>query len=172
VREKIIYLAGLSLALLAAGCSQQPNARVETKINQDASAVSDLSFRPLQNKVITSWIDKSGMNKQSSTTSTLFGNDIAVSYARTNTQHDYPAGAVLYLATWNQQEDPRWFGGNIPAAPKSVEVVTVSADSDHHPLYSYQQYEGSPLKQVAQQQGSTPNDRVAYLLSQRSSVFP
>jgi hypothetical protein len=172
VREKIIYLAGLSLALLAAGCSQQPNARVETKINQDASAVSDLSFRPLQNKVITSWIDKSGMNKQSSTMSTLFGNDIAVSYARTNTQHDYPAGAVLYLATWNQQEDPRWFGGNIPAAPKSVEVVTVSADSDHHPLYSYQQYEGSPLKQVAQQQGSTPNDRVAYLLSQRSSVFP
>jgi hypothetical protein len=172
VREKIIYLAGLSLALLVAGCSQQPNARVETKLNRDASAVSDLSFHPLQNKVITSWIEKSGMNKQSSTMSTLFGNDIAVTYARTNAQHDYPPGAVLYLAIWNEQEDPRWFGGNIPAAPKSVEVVTISAAPDHHPIYSYQQYEGSPLKQVAQQQGTTPNDRAAYLLSQRSSVFP
>lgn len=172
MREKMIYLAGLSLALLAAGCSQQPNARVETRINQDASAVSDLSFHPLQNKVITSWIDKSEIDKQAATMSTLFGNDIAVTYARTSTQHSYPPGAVLYLATWNQQEDPRWFGGNIPAAPKSVEVVTVSADSDHHPLYSYQQYEGSPLKQIAQQQGPTPNDRAAYLLSQRSAVFP
>lgn len=167
MREKFIYLAGLSLAVLAAGCSQQPNARVETKLNQSASTVSDLSFHPLQNKVITSWIDK-----QASTMSTLFGNDIAVSYARTNTQHDYPPGAVLYLATWNEQEDPRWFGGNIPAAPKSVEVVTVSADSGHHPVYSYQQYEGSPLKQIAQQQGPAPNDRAVYLLSQRSAVFP
>ena len=104
--------------------------------------------------------------------STLFGNDIAIAYARTSPQHDYPTGAVLYLATWNQQEDPRWFGGNIPAAPKSVEVVTVGATPDHHPTYSYQQYEGSPLKKVSEQQGPTPNDRAVYLLSQRSSVFP
>jgi hypothetical protein len=177
MREKTIYLTGLSLALLVAGCSQQPNERVATRLNHEASTVGDLSFQPLKNKVITSWIDKSwidksGTDKQASTMSTLFGNDIAVSYARTNTQHDYPAGSVLYLATWSQQEDPRWFGGNIPAAPKSVEVVTVSTTADHHLLYSYQQYTGSPLKQVAQQQGTTPGDRAAYLLSQRSAVFP
>ena len=38
---------------------------------------------------------------------TLFGNDLAVQYAHTNPQHDYPAGSVLSLVTWSQQEDPR-----------------------------------------------------------------
>ncbi len=98
--------------------------------------------------------------------STLFGNDVAVQYARTNGAMKYPAGAVLSVVTWGQQEDPRWFGGNIPKAPRSVEFVTVGS------TYSYQRYEGSPLKKVASEDGAAPNDRAAYLLAQRAAVMP
>ena len=83
---------------------------------------------------------------------TLFGNDLAVQYARKNSQHDYPAGSVLSLVAWNQQEDPRWFGGNLPATPKSVEFVTVGVAPDHRPLYSYQDFEGAPFKKVSTQE--------------------
>ncbi len=70
------------------------------------------------------------------------------------------------------QEDPRRFGGNIPAAPKSVEFVTVGSASDNTPNYAYQSYEGTPLKKVSTQQGLAPGSRTAYLLDQRVSVMP
>jgi hypothetical protein len=49
-----------------------------------------------------------------------------------------------------------------------VEYVTIAADKH----YTYQRYEGSPLKQVDQEAGVTPNDRESYLLSQRAAVMP
>ena len=103
---------------------------------------------------------------------TLFGNDLAVQYAHTNPQHDYPAGSVLSLVTWSQQEDPRWFGENIPAAPKSVEFVTVGVTDNHKPVYSYQDYEGAPLKKISAQESPRPEGRTAYLLSQPAAVMP
>jgi hypothetical protein len=161
-----IYLVGLGILLGAIGCSDQ-NPRVATKLNQDAALAGDLPSNPLQWRVITS-----AVNKQDSTMHTLFGNDVAVQYARTSSQHDYPAGSVLSLVTWKQQEDSRWFGGKIPAAPKSVEFVTVGITADHQPSYSYQNYEGAPLKKTLAKEGSTPDGRAAYLLSQRAAVMP
>jgi hypothetical protein len=114
--------------------------------------------------VITSLIDQ-----QNVTMSTLLGNDVAAQYARTNAEQKYPAGSVLSLVTWKQQEDGRWFGGKIPSTPKSVEIVTVAASPAG---YTYQRYEGSPLKKVASVEGAAPNDRAAYLLSQRAAVMP
>jgi hypothetical protein len=102
--------------------------------------------------------------------STLYGNDVAVQYARTNEQYNYPAGSILSVVTWKQQEDPRWFGARIPATVKSVEYVTVKAASDQKPSWSYQSYEGTPLKKTLAQEG--PNDRVSWLLSQRAAVMP
>ncbi len=98
--------------------------------------------------------------------STLYGNDVATGYARRSAEFVYPAGSVLSVVTWGQQEDARWFGGNIPARPKSVEIVTVGG------AYSYRRYEGSPLRQVAQEDGAAPGERAAYLLSQRAAVMP
>lgn len=69
-----------------------------------------------------------GVNTQDATMSMLFGNDLAVMHARTNPNQPYPAGSVLSLVTWTQQEDARWFGAKIPGALKSVESVTVPAD--------------------------------------------
>lgn len=104
--------------------------------------------------------------------STLFGNDLAVQYVHTHLDHDYPAGSVLALVTWTPQEDARWFGGRIPAAAKSVEFVQVAAGADHHPSYSYQRFEGAPLKKVAEQECPTPTEQIGDLLSQRPSLLP
>jgi hypothetical protein len=113
---------------------------------------------PLQWRVITS-----AVNPQDSTMSTLFGNDSAVEYARTHSQHDYPAGSTLALVTWTEREDPRWFGAKIPGAVKSIELVKVSLDAQHRPVVSYQDVG----KNVPAQQG-----RASYLLSQRAAVMP
>ena len=103
---------------------------------------------------------------------TLYGNDIAVRYSRTNSQHNYPNGSVLSLVTWTQQEDSRWFGAKIPDQVKSVEFVFVGAAENGRPSYSYQKYEGTPLKRVSAQEGPTLSDRGAYLVSQRAAVMP
>ena len=163
--KTICFICVASLLGLT-GCSEQ-NPRVATTLNQRAPLAGDLPSNPLQSKVITSAI-----NQRDSTMWTLFGNDLAVKYARTNSRHDYPAGSVLSLVTWEQQEDSRWFGGRIPAAPKSVEIVTVSMGAEHRLSYSYQEFEGTALKKMSDQEGPAPNDRAAYLLSQRAAVMP
>ncbi len=161
MRLQTSYLLSAVLAMSLAGCSGKANPRVTTTLNNDAALGGGLAANPLQGKVITSWIDK-----QDKTMSTLFGNDIAIQHARTNEKFNYPAGSVLSLVTWSQQEDPRWFGGNLPAKPRSVEVVTVGG------AYLYQRFEGSPLKSVATEEGAVPGERAAYLLSQRAAVMP
>jgi hypothetical protein len=104
--------------------------------------------------------------------STLYGNDLATGYARTNSQHNFPNDSVLSLVTWTQRDDDRWFGAKIPDQVKSVEFVFVGVAADGRPSYSYQEYEGKPLKRVTAQEGRTLNDREAYLLSQRAAVMP
>ena len=155
-----IALAGL---ILLVGCTRE-NARVTTTLNNGAALVGDLPSNPMQDKVITSWVDKQG-----STMSTMFGNDVAMRYARTNQGTQYPAGSVVSVVTWSQNEDPRWFGGNIPANAKSVEFVSVGPGAN---AYSYQRYEGSPLKKVIGEDGVAPNERATSLLSQRAAVMP
>jgi hypothetical protein len=150
----------LVVVLGVAGCSEMTNSRVATRFNNDAAVVGDLPLNPLQGRVITSWVDKSG------TMSTMYGDDVAVMAARSGV--GYPAGAVLSVVTWGQQEDPRWFGGRIPARPKMVEFVTVTGTG----APSYQRYEGSPLKKVASVEGVDPDSRTAYLLGQRAAVMP
>jgi hypothetical protein len=145
------------------GCSDQVNPRVATRLNADAALVGDLPSNPLQGRVITSWI-----NQQDSTMSILYGNDAAVQYARTHSEMMYPVGAVVSVVTWNQQEDARWFGGRVPKTPEAVEFVTVTGPG----VTAYQRYEGSPLKKMASESGSDPNDRASYLLSQRAAVMP
>ena len=153
---------GMILLCGVVGCSKT-NPRVVTALNTSAMLGSGLPSNPLQNRIITSWIDKNA-----GTMSTLYGNDTAVQYARTGAQSGYPAGSALSVVTWTEQEDPRWFGGKIPASPKAVEYVTIAADQH----FTYQRYEGSPLKQVDEEAGVTPNERTAYLLAQRAAVMP
>jgi hypothetical protein len=155
-----VKILGAAMVLMLAGCSSGVNPRVATRLNDDAAVAVD-GANPMRGKVITSWIDKGH-----GTMSSLIGNDAAVAFARTNGQGNYPAGSVLSVVTWEQQEDPRWFGGQIPAKPRSVEVVTVGS------TYSYKRYEGAPLRVVAQEDGAAPGERAAYVLAQRAAVMP
>ena len=161
-----LYLFATVLSLSIIGCaSHEP--RISATVNRNASLVGDLPANPLQWKVVTSAI-----TTEDSTMSTLYGNDVAVRYARTNSQHNYPSGSILSLVTWTQRDDDRWFGAAIPDQVKSVEFVSVGVAPDGRALYSYQEYEGNPLKRVTSQEGGTPTDRTAYLLSQRAAVMP
>ncbi len=167
VQRSYLFAAVLSLGVLSvAGCSN-PYAPIVAELNKGAVLPSNLPSNPMQDKVITSWIDRND-----STMSTLYGNDIAVQYSRTSQQQDYPSGSALSLVTWNQQDDPRWFGAKIPAKVKSVEYVVIKTSPDHHTSYAYEFYAGTPLKKTSDQQGPTPAPRAAYLLSQRAAVMP
>jgi Cytochrome P460 len=162
----VALLAAIALSCCACGCSSVTQPPPAT-INEGASLTGQLPANPLQWKVITSMVDRSA-----GTMSTLYGNDAAVGYARSNAGHDYPPSAVIALVTWSQREDPRWFGAKIPAEAKMVEFVTAGTSSDGKPAYSYEQYQGKPLQKSVSQPANVVADRTAFLLSQRSAVFP
>ncbi len=153
------------LALASWSCRR--SGAVISSIDDRAGLAGSLRWNPLQWNVITFSIARND-----STTSTLYGNDVAVRYARMSSQQDYPAGSVLSLVTWVQREDGHWFGAKIPGPVKSVEFVTVTARPNNHPTYSYENYEGSPLMRTSASDGRSPGSRAAYLFSLRASVMP
>jgi Cytochrome P460 len=160
IANTVASMIAALLVLALSGCGS--SGAVTASINQRAALTGSLPWNPLQWKVITSSIDK-----QASTMSVLYGNDVAVQYARSHAQQDYPPGSVLSLVSWTQQEDSRWFGGKIPGQVRSVEFVSVTGAS-----CSYENYAGSPLLRTAASDGHAPGSRAAYLLSLRAAVMP
>jgi hypothetical protein len=110
-----------------------------------------------QQQLITSSIDK---NKQ--THAVLYGNDIAVQHARSGAAGPYPAGAVLTLATWSQQDDANWFGAKIPDRLQSVEVVKVGAQ------ITYEDFK-APAWQSTPASGHA--DRIGYITQLKAAVI-
>jgi hypothetical protein len=160
------FLFAMVLAIALPGCSQD-NPRLSATLNQSASLIGELPANPLQWRVITS-----GVSTTDSTMFTLYGNDMAVQCARTNSGHNFPTGSVIAQVTWSQQEDSRWFGAKIPNQVKSVEFVFIGASTDGQPTYAYQKFEGAPLKRTSAQGEQVPTGRAAELLSQRAAVMP
>ena len=121
------------------GCKKkQPDA---SDLYNDAAKVdSSLPYPVMKWHALTTAVDRGA-----GTTSTLFGNDAAVTASRAG--QAYPAGAVLGLVTWRQKDDPHWFGGRIPDAPASVEFVAYG----QAPVYRY--FAGSPLAEQADSGG-------------------
>jgi hypothetical protein len=157
--KTLLFAAAFSLLPLA-GCTSKPSIAV---INEQATLKGQLPYNPLAWKTIASSI-----NQRTATMSTLYGNDVAVAYARGNSGHDYPAGSVLALVTWAQRDDPHWFGARIPSAPQSVEFVTILSAPDAKP--AYERYQGSPLTRVAASDSDA--SRAEYLTTQRAAVMP
>jgi hypothetical protein len=155
----------VAMLSILAGCPA-PNSRVVTRLNENATLTGDIPTDPLRWRVITS-----GVDSHDSTMYTLFGNDTAVQYSRTNGERNYPDGSVLSLVTWEQQEDMRWFGARIPAQPKSVEFVAVRVFGNGRPSYSYRNYQGTPLKERPALEGPA-NGRAEHVLSLRAAVMP
>ena len=155
-----------ALLLMLIGCSQ-PNARVITRFNRDAEVSGELPYDPFQWEVIASTL-----NHNNHTLATVLGNDRAIAYAHKNATHAYPAGSVLSVITWSQEEDPRWFGGNIPGNVRSVEFLEVQSSQDHGGTYLYALYGGSPLRKLASTEEKSPTGRAAYIVVQRAAVMP
>jgi hypothetical protein len=162
-----IHLLAAVLLLVPVGCSQ-PNARLQTRFNHDMELSGDLPYNPLQWEIIASTL-----NHSDHTLATVLGNDRAIAYARRNVSHEYSAGSVVSAITWSQQEDPRWFGGNIPSKLLlSVEFLEVQSVPDHGRTYLYTMYCGSPLRKLISTEERSPTGRAAYLLAQRAAVMP
>jgi hypothetical protein len=116
-------------------------------VNNGAAALpQSLPYRPLGRKVVTMFVDP-----KAHTMATLFGNDVAMQAVAARGSSfgkspAYPAGSVLSLVTWNQREDPHWFGGRIPNSPLSVEFAETGASGT---AGIYRCYDGPFLKEHA-----------------------
>jgi hypothetical protein len=93
--------------------------------------------------------------------STLYGNDVAIKDARAGKA--YSAGAVVTLVTWEQRDDPHWFGGRIPAAVRSVEVIKYGEASD-----TYSAYNGAGVE-IKNNSGL---ERERYIVGLKAAVLP
>jgi hypothetical protein len=113
----------------------------------------------------------SEVNPAAFTMSTLFGNESAVKYVRSERGTAYPSGAVLSMVTWTQQEDARWFGAKIPSRPTSVEFVSAHLASDGGVTYDYRNFAGAPLREAPVAAGRV-RERIVWLLSRRAAVMP
>jgi cytochrome P460 len=163
--------SALILSAAFSGCAGPPRvAPLAATINEGASlsaAQSNaLPANPLKWRIITSSIDP-----QTSTMSTLYGNDTAVQYARSNTKHNYPVGSQLALVTWTRRDDPRYFGARIPDHLKSIEFVSV-AELPGETRFSYEKFEGTPLAQTQSDDSPNPSPSAQSLLNQRAAVLP
>lgn len=159
-----IVLLIFTAALVLCGCSSRRTESAKL-INHGASLPETLPLDPLKWRVIAA-----SVNTKDATMSTLFGNDIAVTHARTSPNQPYPAGSILSLVTWTQQEDQRWFGAKIPDGLKSVEFVTVLQSLDVKPSYSYELYAGSPL--LTQVKEAVRDSRINEIVRRRALVMP
>ena len=152
-----------SLTAGLSGCTEHKTP-VQQILNTGASIpASTLPMNPLGWRVLTSFA-----NRSEHTMATLYGNDAAIESVRNGGR--YRAGAVLSLVTWQQKEDPHWFGGSIPAAPVRVEFVQASGSLS--PLrWNYSRFEGKPLRAVAIST-EIEAQRVNFLTAQSAATMP
>jgi hypothetical protein len=163
----LLSLASLAALLCALGCNHRRTPAESDLFNPQAALPASLPVHALDGRVITSSIDRA-----QHTMSTLTGNDIAVDSARANTTTTYPEGAVLTLATWDQRDDPHWFGARIPGTPKTVETVSITRAADGQLTPTYQLFSGSPLAAVSITDPALAAARRDAILAERSSPMP
>ncbi|HEY0274236.1 MAG TPA: hypothetical protein VGC22_13675 [Chitinophaga sp.] len=154
--------AGLLLAFFFAAC-HAPGVHDASRFNDAASlaAGDKLPADPLQWRVLNVFTDT-----RTHTQATLYANDTAYTFARSQGGGAYPPHARLALVTWVQQDDPHWLGALMAGNLKSVELITF--ENGAPPAYA--RYEGRPLTAA----GSTSGDsaRLAYVLQQPVLSFP
>jgi hypothetical protein len=132
-------------------------------LNTDALPSDDFPQHPLEWRVITLFVDKSG-----ATLSTVYGNTLAVEHARDGSPGPYPPGAALARVTWSEREDPYWFGARIPGRVLSTRLITVGGTVDGQPTYDCQE-RGDGAPQQAPSASCAP-DPVGSLLREASSA--
>jgi hypothetical protein len=147
--------------LLTAACSH--NANLPGNINTKASFPDSTQFSTAGLKVISSFI-----NKKFGTTSTLYGNPLALQ-AAIRYNKNLAGGELFTLVTWKQQPDEHWFGANIPGDLQSVEILKTKLNGASV-VTDYQRYEGKIL--ALNTDTMYNNERIKFMLDQRASVMP
>ena len=106
---------------------------------------------------------------------TLYGNDTAINSARLG--GTYLPGSVISLVTWSQRDDAHWFGGRIPNAVRSIEILrfapanTYIANSEIAPP-SYERYEGAVPVLVKSPGQADEQRRINYIMNLKAAVLP
>jgi hypothetical protein len=137
-------------------------------INNAAVLPQRLPYQPLDWIPITMFVDPA-----SETVSVLFANDLAAEQEqsaenRISGLHASLAhGGKLALITWQQREDPHWFGARIPSDPKSVEFLT--GDALHE--IRYQCFEGRDLREN-QKNAAFSEQRTKLILDLAPAEYP
>lgn len=155
------YSIYLILALMQIVSCQQKSQKV---LNVEASIQQsdELKENPLLMSPITSSIQP-----KEKTMSTLYGNDVAFNYAKTNFNSNYPQNSTLYEVTWAQKPDELWFGANIPKEVLSVEKITFLDKG----VIAYEMFQGKTLKKIKMDK-LKENLRRDTILSQKMAVSP
>jgi Haem-binding domain/Cytochrome P460 len=110
------------------------------------------------------------MNRAQGTMSILYGNK-AARLSTLDSGNGHKPGELYTLATWEQVNDPHWYGSNINGQLKSVETVSVSSASNGGVSVDFKLVKGSGPKDAG---GHTidPQDRMGFILHQQPTVFP
>ena len=110
------------------------------------------------------------MNKSQGTVSILYGN-AAARQATLDSSGRHKPGEIYTLATWEQVNDPHWYGSHLNGRLKSVETVSVVRAQDGSTSIDYQLVQGTlpkdPSRLTVDEQ-----DRIALILNQQPAVFP
>lgn len=135
--------------------------------NQAAALPASLPYQPLEWRAITMYVDRNAH-----TMSSLYGNDKAMQSvdAQSNASGTpaYMPGAVLALVTWEQRDDPHWFGARIPAIPQSVEFVEVpTAGQMNH----YRRFAGEGMAE-AHMEPAEEAERMKFILNLPPARLP
>jgi hypothetical protein len=149
------------MMMLSFGCGSDKR----QLINNTASLPDSFKF----DEMGLTRVINSAINRKKSTMSTLYGNDVAFSHAAATADSSYPAGSVLALVTWKQQEDPNWFGANIPGELAGIELIRVNGPAT---AISYRQYSGSALRPALDRDTVQVHTRIRYILGEKPSVMP
>jgi len=136
------------------GCGRSSNKRSELREMFDAG----------HDEVITCWA-----NQSQRTMSILFGNKAAIEASLIGTGKHQP-GEVYTLVTWNQIDNPHWYGSNINGAIKSVETVKFLLSPKSDVVAKYYLLIGQPMVD-GNNKNIDEDIRISFIVNQKPSVF-
>lgn len=146
----------LLLAILA--CKQP-----EVNINEDASLPESFQFDKLDLRTIGSTI-----NSKARTTSILYGNNNALN-ALINPEESIKGEKILVFITWEQQDDPRWFGAKIPSDFLMMEILKTNDDFSKKEKINYVLEKGKYFKTNIE---TDLENRIEYITQIQPAIMP
>ena len=156
---KIIHSI-LIVLLIFSACKQ-----VSENLNEKAALPENFQFEKMGLKAINSII-----NPQLATTSILYGNNNALK-SSVNPELSVKGEKVLVLATWQQHDDPRWFGAKSPSDFLMLEIVKTNDDFKETDKISYEIMKGKNAKSNVEPEMSQQK-RIQFITSIEPTVMP